>query len=46
MLPIDVKAASSINDFKVKSEYYKHDSIRKGNINRYWDFLQDIFRRG
>ena len=30
MLPIDVKEASSINDFKVKLEYYKQDSICKG----------------
>ena len=46
MLPVDVKEASSINDFKNKLEHYKQDNISRGNINTgYWELSQEFFRR-
>ena len=46
MLPVDVKVASSINDFKNKLEHYEQDNISRGNINTgYWELSQETFRR-
>ena len=44
-LPIEVKEASSVNNFKIKLEHYKLDSICEGNISAYWELSQEIFRR-
>ena len=45
MLPLAVRTASSVTDFKAMLDEHKKNSIETGILNGYWELSEEVFKR-
>ena len=45
MLPLAVRIASSVTDFKTMLDEHKKSSIETGILNGYWELSEEVFKR-
>ena len=44
-LPLAVRTASSVTDFKIMLDEDKKSSIETGILNGYWELSEEVFKR-
>ena len=44
-LPLAVKTASSLTDFKIMLDEHKKSSNETGILNGYWELSEEVFKR-
>ena len=44
-LPLAVRTASSVTDFKAMLDEHKKNSIETGILNGYWELSEEVFKR-
>ena len=44
-LPLAIKTASSVTDFKIMLDEHKKSSIETGILNGYWELSEEVFKR-